>query len=416
MIQKSNKLWLLACMLVVLVTSCADSSAQEVSRSNRNYDISSYSVESSDESVGNTNTSRPENNEVPVFEWGGGPEKRPEKFDFDLSFGENVKVVNYDKKVVNAYRARYGTLLDSWGDYWFKYGFGEIKKWCTGWPLSIFSEDNPKDSAYYLPDYDVSYRNIQNVSIVTLNEIDGFEEISTKLDIDSESKILCWSYDIKNFPHQIADHAFFEAPIDIQTISYARISAQYIDGLPVTGGAANFGCCTYEWNSVIEPSRLADRGIEDSERINPSYSHILSLQRAKYEVTETILSDLPIVDPLTCLDEIKQALLYNPCAVIGNDNILDIWEKEIEVYCLELAYVALDSHPMIYDESEESRLSHELYIVPVWEVYYTISDKTKTYVCSGSLMLNAATGKPLFSENYGHDANPTLFPELSLPG
>lgn len=113
MIQKSNKLWLLACMLVVLVTSCADSSAQEVSRSNRNYDISSYSVESSDESVGNTNTSRPENNEVPVFEWGGGPEKRPEKFDFDLSFGENVKVVNYDKKVVNAYRARYGTLLDS---------------------------------------------------------------------------------------------------------------------------------------------------------------------------------------------------------------------------------------------------------------------------------------------------------------
>jgi len=267
-----------------------------------------------------------------------------------------------------------------------------------------------------LPDYDVSYRNIQNVSIVTLSEIDGFEEISKKLDIDSESQILCWSYDIKNFPRQFAELAFFEAPIDMQTIRYARICAQYIDGLPVSGGAANFGCCTYEWNGVIEPSRVADRGIEDSERINPSYSHILSLQRAKYEMTDKILSDLPIVDPLTCLDEIKQALLYNPCAVIGNDNILDIWEKEIEVYCMELTYVPLDPHPLSYDESEENRLLHELYIVPVWEVYYTISDPTKTFVCNGCLMLNATTGKSLFSENYGHDTNLTLFPDLSRPG
>ena len=348
-------------------------------------------------------------------EWGGDISHKPSDFDFNISFCENCLIVDYGKKSVNVYKGGYLSLTDSWGKDWFTWGFGKILFWCTGWDLSIWDEKTDRDIEY-CPKYVTSLENIKRVRLIPISEIDGHERIVQKQGIEDDTEVLCWTYDIVDFPKEFDTLSYFHAPTDLKTIDYSRISAQYIDGLPAYGEAMYFGCSTFAWDGVIRPSRPADQGIDDPERINPSQTCIIQLKRARYSVNDTLLSDQQVINPRTCLDEIKNSLMYNPCAMMGHSDMLDIWEKDIEVYCMELVYVALDPNPLIGDESDESHQSHELYLVPAWEVYYSISDSRTEKVSSGMLLINAVTGKSFFSDQYGHDKNTDLYPDLLEPG
>ena len=140
------------------------------------------------------------------------------------------------------------------------------------------------------------------------------------------------------------------------------------------------------------------------------------------------MDNMAIADPMTCLDEIKKALMYDPCAVtqVSADKKLEplkhIWGKNVSVYCMELSYVALDSTPRYYDkngqrESDADRINHDLTLIPVWEVYYYITNpQNVTTVADGMIMINAITGKTLYSNTYGPNENTFLYPELEEYG
>ena len=346
---------------------------------------------------------------------GGGPEKKPSKFDFDLSFSENMLVVDYGKTTVNTYRASYAPLVDDWGDEWFVYGYGVLADWCIGCDLSIY-DDKRESTEFFIPDYNNSILNAQNVCLISLNEIDDYEAIAQRLDILPDSQILCWTYDVKDFPDKYAQYMEFTTIVDIKEMKYARISSQYVDNIPTYGTTSCYGECTFDWEGIIKPSRIADEGILDSGRINPTRTFYFEPGRGKYHVEEALISESPVVSPETCLDEIKRAIKYYPCAVIGNAEILDIWEKNIEVYCMELTYCPLDPCPRNPDESESSHQLHELCLVPAWQVYYTVADPNSDRVCCGKVLINAVTGKSLFSDEYGPGENTELYPDLLLHG
>ena len=148
----------------------SDLTEQEASRSVRNETIIPYSEDSSNTTVFNDEIIV-ESSETTIPMWGGGPEKKPSKFDFDLSFSENMLVVDYGKKTVNTYRASYAPLVDDWGDEWFVYGYGVLADWCIGCDLSIY-DDKRESTEFFIPDYNNSILNAQNVCLISLNEID----------------------------------------------------------------------------------------------------------------------------------------------------------------------------------------------------------------------------------------------------
>lgn len=77
-----------------------------------------------------------------------------------------------------------------------------------------------------------------------------------------------------------------------------------------------------------------------------------------------IQSDLPVIDPLDCLDGIKDTILYQPSAITNDWGLLGPWGKDIEIYCMELAYFSLDPNPSDMNESQESKAQHSMYLVP----------------------------------------------------
>ena len=341
--------------------------------------------------------------------------------DFCVEYSDELLIVDYGKESANVYHAQYAPLADSWGDDWMVYGFVEIQDWCRGCPITIDGGD------YYVLDRQTAIMNIKNVHVKSLEDIAEGEEIARRMNLDPSSSILCWSYSINDFPSKEFEALdYFCAPVDLEQIQYTRISAQYIDGIPVYGTTSGYKLYTYEWPGVIKVSRLADTGVKDGYHINPSQTCILDIERAKYSKTETVESDMAIVPPESCLEEIKKALMYDPSAVLqtsvdrSKEELLDIWGKAVEVYCMELSYVALDPNPRLcdengYNEPEEDRMKHELTLVPVWEVYYIITNpKNDTTVADGKVMINAITGQSLYSNQYGPNQNKDLYPELEL--
>ena len=408
-----------ALLLSQIMTSCSVSTEQEVNRSVRTSDIvqdtslsiSSETSENYTEQVIVPVTSSSNCSETTEPTWGGGPGNKPKEFTINISFSKNLKVFDYGKSTVNVYQARHDTPVDSWGDEWVEYGYLQIQNWCLGNPLSIDGVE------LFYPNTEVSLENIKRVQTIKLNEIEDWEEISRRTGLKAEDTILCWTYDICDFPQIYSELPYFLAPTDLKEISYARISAQYVDDLPVYGTTSSYGDATFEWEEVVESARIAFETNRDSGRINPSHTCYFEVYRDKYRIEKTLRTDIPVIDPQTCLAEIETAIKYNPLAISGAVDIMDIWEKDIEIYCMELTYVALESNPRVLDgELEESIKLHDVYLVPAWEIYYVITDpKTKQMSCE-KVLINATTGKSLYSDSYGPGENTDLYPDLLLPG
>ena len=87
---------------------------------------------------------------------------------------------------------------------------------------------------------------------------------------------------------------------------------------------------------------------------------------------------------------------------------------------MELSYAALDPTPRLEPGDADFENNHSetiLTLVPVWEVYYTITDPNNdSVVGNGMVMINAITGESLFSDEYGYQQNEKLFPHLHDPG
>ena len=400
--------FMLVFAILLTMTSCNDSSLQEADRSVQSISIPPYSDKETAEKTNTSDASELESKETDIPGGRSDPKKAFEEF--DLSFAEDYLQAAYGKKTVNVYSAKYAALADSWGEDWFVFGFREIKDWCTGVPISANGYD------YYNLDRTISRENIENVQFVRLNELDGYDEIARRLGISENVQVPCWTYAIDVFPQEYASLDYFAAPTDLETLQYAHVSAQYVDDLPVYGSdiGIGYGYATYEWTGVIGPSRLADTGILDSERINPNQTCLFSLERARYDITGTVQSDVSIVDPEECLDGIHKALLYDPESST-NSELKDIFGKNIEVYCAELVYAVFDPSPRNADESEEDKKSHDLYLIPVWEIYYIITDLNNEQILfDGKIMINAVTGDSLYSDTYGPEENEDLYPEIHL--
>lgn len=394
-------------VIVLLVSSCSNTTEQKHSRSIRTSSfepLSETETNSEDsnsyEGTGNTD-SLEQTNESETS-------SIAEEYDFELMFSNDFQKMDYGKTVVNVYKAKYATMSDSWSEDWFVYGFGEIKDWCLGIPITINGVD------FYLPDKEISRSNIKSIRFIKLRDLEGYDEILERTGIKDDAFIPCWTYIIEDFPQEFGQLSYFKAPTNLETLQYAYISAQFVDNLPVYGRdrGIGFGCATYEWPGVVPPSRLADSGIIDSDRINPTQTCLFTMERGRYSITETLQSSVPLVPPEECLDEIKEALTYEPDSPTDS-SLRYIWGKKVEVYCAELTYVVLDTSPRNDDESEEDRKHHELYLIPVWELYYIITDPANDQTLfNGQTMINAVTGESLYSEAYGPDENSFLYPDL----
>ena len=77
----------------------------------------------------------------------------------------------YQMTYDNPDRAQYATLMDSWGEDWFIYGFGALADWCIGNDRVVYDED--ENRTVLVPDYVTSISNAENVHLISLNEIEG---------------------------------------------------------------------------------------------------------------------------------------------------------------------------------------------------------------------------------------------------
>ena len=275
--MKTSKLFCGIISLSLLMTSCSPQSEQEVSRTYRKESIVLKSETETSESS--------DDNSLESGETTESSENNSEEHDFEISFSDNLLIVDYGKTSVYVYKAQYAELADSWGEDWFTYGFGDIKNWCTGNTAHV------DHGGTHIPDPLISRENIENVHLISLNEIDGYKERANRLDIGEDSQVLCWTYNICDFPQEYGDLNYFKAPVDMSTIQYAHIGAQYIDGLPVYGidHGIGLGYITYEWSGVVEPSRRADAGILDGLHINPNHTCILGLERSRFSIENDTL-------------------------------------------------------------------------------------------------------------------------------
>ncbi len=420
MFRKQN-ITVIFLVIVILLTACSSTKEQVASRSVRSSSIL-VSSESSDEQSGSLD------NPYSI-------EKIPStskqiEFDSNISFSDHFLVVDYGKSRVNVYQAIYAQPAALWKDTWLNtWPVLDMWRWASGDVTSLYLEENDS-SMVLVQDHDTSISNLQNVHVATLNEINDHEEIEKRMGINHDSSFLCWTFEVKDFPVELFEklHPYPVNSVDVNSykcIKFARIGAQYIDGLPVYADDRDTrSCITYEWPGTIKPSRIAYyKGESEAMRIAPSQPFVIELDKGRYTITRALKTNQVVVLPDTCLDEIKRSLAYRPQTNgrLSNDpskpDLLDIWNKDIELYCAELSFVALDSCPRDYDEKEESLLAHEIALVPVWEFYYTISNPDNlSTVEHGTVLINAVTGKSLYSEHYGADENKELYPELNSKG
>ncbi|MBR3057244.1 MAG: hypothetical protein IKG93_04655 [Clostridiales bacterium] len=442
------------CMLLMLQTAaCSKKTEQETSGSATDSSASSYS-ETSESTEGNASgsedTSSSSESETLPSDSGNycetGSPKDVEQT-FDLSFSDDLKVYDYGKKTVNVYRAKFADYIElsepffnEWIGDAVKVGqLGYLVNWSTGGsfdysPILKNWEDLQNYDGipveflkFQCSDHDNIRRNIQNVDMITLNGIENGEDIAKECGIDVNSPILCWEYSVVDFPVEDAVKSFYDVPVDAElfskdTVKYAQVRAQYVDGIPVVfGDCDGFFECTFEWPDVIEPSRRAcslNRFYPNYSIVNPSDTCRFDVDTQKLTTTEVIKKDLPVVAPEDCLDGIAEAIKYQPSAISDGQSYNGAWGKDIEVYCMELTYIVLDPKPAYdyTDESEESRISHVMYLVPAWKAYYMCTDPESNLIGHGSLVINAATGESLFSSTIAQGTNLELYPYLHREG
>lgn len=360
---------------------------------------------------------------------------------FNLSFSDDLKVYDYGQKTVNVYRAKFADYIEFSEPFfseWIKHSgeLGYLVNWSIGgsfdyapvlknWEdLQNYDGIDVEFLEFQCSDYDAVRRNIQNVDMVTLKEIDNGEELAKECGIDTNSPILCWEYNVVDFPVEDAVKSFYDVQVDadlfsMSTVKYAQVRAQYIDGIPVCGEWDNFNECTYDWPGLIEPSRRAatcNLVFPSYPLVNPSDTVRFDIATQRYITREVIKADLPVIAPEECLNGIEDTIKYQPSAVRNSKDIFEAWGMNIEVYCMELTYLALDPNPLYSSESEESHISHVLYLVPAWKVYYICTDPNSNAIGHGTLVVNAATGESLFSSTIPQGTNLELYPDLYKEG
>ena len=345
---------------------------------------------------------------------------RPKSFDFDLSYSDDLLIVDYGKSTVNVYRARYGEGVEDFHDNTWTYSSSyDVLQWTKGSRNGSGGFFFEKD-LWSVPNRAKSIENIHNVESVPLKNLAGGNDIAEKLGIPPETKVMCWTYNLDGFPWEYFDGSdWIKVDKDIETVQYVQMSSQYVDGLPLTGSRSFCsGKDTFEWDGVIGPSRLRNNISEDNPQTIYSRSNggcAYCFPTNTYTITDTVLTDQEIVDPKDCLDAIKEALIYDPAfsdrtPSADNPFLVHIWETEVEVYMMELSYVVLDPEP--YEKNDPDLASHELTLVPVWEVYFTVMDPHDTRLLQNrQIMINAVTGESLYSEEYGPDENEVLYPD-----
>ncbi|MBO4475068.1 MAG: hypothetical protein IK020_02395 [Clostridiales bacterium] len=398
------------------IVTKAEESSSEVNGEDLKNSLSESDINGSEDSGSTASTTEPT--------WGGAPWNKPAEFDFDLSFSDDVKVVDYGRSTVNVYHAKYNepmlyqNTVPKWneGDWLFNDAH-DILKWCKGEFV-----DNPWDTfEWSVLDREKALQNIHNVEVVPLVTLEDGTEVADRLNLPTDTQVLCWTYKVEGFPWQYFEDAdWMKVPRDIQTTKYVLMDAQYVDGLPLHGDKSGYSSDTFEWEGVIEPSRL--RTIYEYFMFSkPDCACTYEFSSNTYTITDTVKTDLPIVDPMTCLPEIREALTYNPSfggSIPSEEQpcLIHVWETDIEVYLMELTYAVLETDPFNPD-FEEAMLNldeHEVTLVPVWEVYVTVADpKDERLLTTRKVMINAVTGESLYSDNWGPDENEELYPHMN---
>lgn len=424
------------CALLFL-TSCTQANGETESRYTKSSDISSASsaqetaVESSSTEETTEEATTEETTETSA--WGGSI--KPSSFGFNLQFKENMVVADYGHDSVSVYHAKYGQvmphLLDE--ETWHLDGMNTVRDWCVGYPFILFQQakGDMYVNQYQILSRDKILENLYNVQVVALSQIQNSEEFIELYDVDPNSEILMWTYQIHDFPWEAAQKSeYFQVPSDISSLDYSRLCIQYVDDIPLYGTVSRPKEKTLSWKGVIDEARFPDmyaNGRYSGAMItNPGHTCVVEYESQRYEVLEAFLTDQIIIDPYSCMDGIGKALKYDPMAVTmgsadpSKEPLSDIWGKDIVVYCMELSYAVLDPTPRLEPGDPEFEKKHaetELTLVPVWEVYYTVTDPDNdSIVGNGMVMVNAVTGESLFSDEYGYQKNEKLFPHLHDPG
>ncbi len=406
-------IWLILEVLsVVLLTSCGHSTPQDVSRSTRSADI----VVSSEPSVSDTMEFSSESEEViaepsetydPEF-WlsrVSDPELyrdtpyKPREYDFSISFKDDLLVVDYGQQTVNVYKARYDDVPERWPDDapWQVFYSPNVIDWCQGYHGPM-SKDEVLNNSY-------------NVRTVPLSEITDADYLAERIGLDINSELLCWTYDTSKLKWES------------ETIQYIPLSSQFLDCLPIRRDSNVFP--VFDWSedsSLSRPSYSSLRDSWDGYFLNSDQTTGLFVIVEKFSIEDVVSENLPVSRVEECLPEIKKAIMYNNFShrkVATDPNKMElytVWETDVVVYCMELAYTVLDPTPVVWQD--EHLETHELTIVPVWVVYYTATNSRtadENIVYNGAVMLNAVTGKSIYSERYG-PGDDDLYPHLKDPG
>ena len=401
-------------LLMILLTSCGHSTPQDVSRSTNSSDIviSSENTSAKTESQASTNnTIDTEPSETydpdswlsrvsdPVL-YRDTPYK-PIEYDFSISFKDNLLVVDYGRQTVSVYQARYDDIPESKvsGTWQLRmHSVPDVIDWCQGHhgPLS-------KDEVL---------NNFFNVRRISFSEIEGFDSIAEDLGIGMNNAALCWTYDTGDISGANGQ------------IQYIPLSAQYIDGLPVRMDK-NDGP-VFEYSEGAELSRRTNWDPRKNWRgcyMDSNQTIFLYVSEERFVIENMISEDLKVYPAEDCLAEIKKAIIYNNFShrkVATDPNKMElytVWETDVVVYCMELAYMVLDPTP--YEQYDDHLETHELTIAPVWVAYYTVTNSRtadENIVYGGTVMLNAVTGESIYSEMYGPEENDYLYPHAKDPG
>lgn len=389
--------------ILVMLTSCGKTTPHEVSHSVQYTDIVTSS--GNDSSVGNDSS---ESQKI-----SSNDEFVP---DFRLSFKKDMLVVDYGKTTVNLYHAKYplydGTPFE---EGWIVSGMDDVCKWCKGQPLiSNLQGDGHQVVEYIVLEKDLVLNNIASVRKVPVSGTVDYQEATSVLASDSDAEVLCWTYNLGEFPWKnYENEEWFQVFSEMKQVDYVLVNRQHVDGVPIQNRPCGVLGAVYEWDGVIEPSRQAAN--QGCIMVNPSRTCIYDIGYSQYSISEAFEKDLVVKNPSECLGGIGKALSYAPNYVSRTSadktkqDLLSIYGTDVEVYCMELSYAVMDPNPVDY----ENRQSHELTLVPVWKVYYTVTNSDRAnpdIVFCGEVFINAVTGESLYSETYGPEENEFLYP------
>ena len=388
-------------LLIISLTSCGKTKPHEVS----------HSVQYSDIIISGNNESSVEN-ETSESQISSDNDFIP---DFRLSFKKDMLVEDYGKTTVNLYHAKYPLFDETWTeDGWIVSGIGEVCDWCKGLPLILNIHEDQQSAKYCALKKEIIIGNMSSVRTIPISCLADYQELIANTSVDSSTDMICWTYTFGDFPwNSYENEEWFQVPSDIEKVDYVLINSQYIDGVPIQNRPCGVLGAVYEWNGVIKPSRQVAN--QSSIMVNPSRTCVYDIGYSQYSVSEAFEKDLVIKNPSECLNGIGKALSYAPKYVArtsadkSKQDLLSISGTDVEVYCMELSYAVMDPNPVDY----ENRQSHELTLVPVWKVYYTVTNSDRAnpdIVFCGEVFINAVTGESLYSETYGPEENEYLFP------